>query len=82
MYLCSQCLAHLHSRGKIFIAGNDDRTFRALEKSTGKLVWETTLLAMANATACTYMVNGKQYVAISLAGTKKNPSESVTAFSL
>jgi len=68
--------------GLIFIAGNEDKKFRALEKSTGKLLWETTLPAMANATACTYMVNGKQYVAVSVAGTKENPSGSVMAFSL
>jgi len=68
--------------GLIFIAGNDDRRLRALEKSTGKLLWETTLPAMANATACTYMVGGKQYVAISVGGTKENPSGSVMAFSL
>lgn len=68
--------------GIIFIAGNDDKKFRALNKNTGKLIWETTLPAIANATASTYMVNGKQYVALSVAGTKENPSGYVMAFSL
>lgn len=68
--------------GLIFIAGADDKKFRAFEKSTGKLLWETTLPAMANATACTYQVNGKQYVALSIGGTKDNPSGSIMAFAL
>ena len=68
--------------GLIFISGSDDKKFRAFEKSTGKLVWETTLPALANATACTYEFNGKQYVAISVGGTKENPSGSIMAFAL
>jgi quinoprotein glucose dehydrogenase len=68
--------------GLIFIAGADDRKFRAFEKSTGKLLWETTLPAIANATACTYQAGKKQYVAISVGGTKENPSGSIVAFSL
>ena len=68
--------------GLIFISGSDDKKFRALDKSTGKLLWETTLPALANATACTYSVNGKQFVAISVGGTKENPSGSIMAFAL
>jgi quinoprotein glucose dehydrogenase len=68
--------------GLIFISGTQDRKLRALEKSTGKLVWETTLPGVANATACTYQVNGKQYVAISVGGTKENPSGFIMAFTL
>lgn len=59
-----------------------DKKFRAFEKSTGKLLWETTLPALANATACTYQTNGKQYVAISVGGTKENPSGSIMAFAI
>ncbi len=66
----------------IFISGSEDKKFRAFEKSTGKHLWETTLPALANATACTYQVNGKQYVAISVGGTNENPSGSIMAFSL
>jgi glucose dehydrogenase len=50
--------------GLIFISGTEDKKLRALDKSRGKLLWETTLPALANATACTYQVKGKQYVAI------------------
>ncbi|AZB25094.1 pyrroloquinoline quinone-dependent dehydrogenase [Chryseobacterium bernardetii] len=68
--------------GLIFISGTEDRKLRALDKATGKLLWQTTLPALANATACTYQVNGKQYVAISVGGTKDNPSGSIMAFAI
>ena len=56
--------------------------WRAFEKSTGKLVWETDLPAMANATACTYEAKGKQFIALSVGGTPENPSGFIMAFSL
>lgn len=68
--------------GLIFIGGNEDKKFKAFEKSTGKLLWETTLPAMANATACTYEANGKQYVALSVGGTTENPSGFIMTFAL
>jgi quinoprotein glucose dehydrogenase len=68
--------------GLIFISGTQDRKFRAFDKKTGKLIWQTTLPGIANATACTYMSGGKQYVALSVGGTKENPSGSVMAFRL
>ena len=68
--------------GLVFISGTNDRKFRAFDKATGKLRWQTTLPGVANATACTYAVNGKQYVAISVGGTHENPSGSIMAFGL
>jgi quinoprotein glucose dehydrogenase len=68
--------------GLIFISGTEDKKLRALDKSTGKLIWETTLPALGNATACTYEVKGKQYVAISVGGTTDNPSGYIMAFAL
>jgi quinoprotein glucose dehydrogenase len=68
--------------GLIFISGTDDKKLRALDKSSGKLLWETTLPALANATACTYQVKGKQYVTISVGGTTENPSGYIMAFAL
>jgi quinoprotein glucose dehydrogenase len=68
--------------GVIFISGTEDKKLRALDKSTGKLLWQTTLPALANATACTYQVKGKQYVAISVGGTPQNPAGSIMAFAL
>ena len=49
----------------MFIAAtNFDRKFRAFDKATGKLLWETTLPLSGNATPITYELGGKQYVVI------------------
>ena len=68
--------------GIIFIGGTDDKKLRALDKATGKLLWEFTLPALANATASTYQVGGRQYIAISVAGTTEKPSGAIMAFAL
>ena len=71
--------------GLLFIgATNHDRKFRAYEKSTGRLLWETTLPAAGNATPATYMVDGRQYVVIAAGGGKSGaPSGgSYVAFAL
>jgi len=68
--------------GVIFISGTDDKKLKAFDKASGKLLWQTTLPAMANATACTYQVNGKQYIPLSISGTTENPSGSIMAFAL
>ena len=70
------------SGGVIFIGGTEDKKLRAYDKATGKLLWQTTLPAANNATACTYQTNGKQYVALSVGGTKQNPSGCIMAFAL
>lgn len=57
--------------GVVFIAAtNFDRKFRAFDKLTGKLLWETTLPMAGNATPATYEVNGRQYVVIYATGGK------------
>jgi len=57
--------------GLLFIgATNRDRKFRAFDKSTGALLWETVLPAAGNATPATYQVNGRQYVVIAAGGGK------------
>ena len=57
--------------GLVFIAAtNFDRKFRAFDKQTGKLLWETTLPFAGNATPITYQLNGKQYVVIYATGGK------------
>ncbi|MBI3261842.1 MAG: pyrroloquinoline quinone-dependent dehydrogenase [Acidobacteria bacterium] len=71
--------------GLLFIgATNFDKKFRAYDKLTGKLIWETTLPAAGNATPSTYQVNGRQYVAIVCGGGKNGaPSgSSIVAFAL
>jgi quinoprotein glucose dehydrogenase len=71
--------------GLLFIgATNHDRKFRAYDKLTGKLLWETTLPASGNATPATYEVSGRQYVVIAAGGGKSGaPSGgSYVAFAL
>ncbi len=57
--------------GLVFIAAtNYDRKFRAFDKQSGKLLWETTLPFAGNATPITYESSGKQYVLIYATGGK------------
>lgn len=68
--------------GLVFVSGSQDKKFQAFDKATGELLWETTLPAASNATPSTYRVNRKQYVVLSVGGTKDNPSGSIMAFAL
>jgi quinoprotein glucose dehydrogenase len=71
--------------GLLFIGATDhDHKFRAFDKATGKLLWETVLPAAGNATPATYEVNGRQFVVIAAGGGKWGaPSGgSYVAFSL
>jgi len=61
--------------GLLFIgATNYDKKFRAFDKVTGKLLWESTLPAAGNATPATYEVNGRQFVVIAAGGGKGSAS--------
>lgn len=71
--------------GLVFIGASKDEKFRAFDKYTGEILWETELPAGGYATPSTYEVDGKQYIIIpagggGLLGTK--PSDAVVAFSL
>lgn len=70
--------------GLLFIAGTKDRKFRAFNKRTGKLLWETTLPAAGFATPSIYQVGGKQYVVIACGGDKLGApkGDSYVAFAL
>ncbi len=71
--------------GLLFIgATNFDKKFRAYDKLTGELLWETTLPAAGNATPSIYAINGKQYIVIACGGGKNGaPSgSSIVAFAL
>jgi len=73
--------------GLVFIAAtNFDRKFRAFDKLSGKLLWETTLPFSGNATPITYAIGGRQYIVIYATGGKagpKGPSGGIyVAFSL
>lgn len=63
--------------GLVFIgATNFDKKFRAFDKSTGELLWETTLPFSGNATPATYEINGRQFVVIAAGGGKDPKSAS------
>jgi quinoprotein glucose dehydrogenase len=71
--------------GLIFVGATKDEKFRAINKATGKILWETTLPAGGYATPSTYEVNGKQYVVIAAGGAGKNatkPGDMFIAFAL
>jgi quinoprotein glucose dehydrogenase len=70
--------------GLIFIAATRDEKFRAFEKQTGKLLWQTTLPAAGYASPSTYAINGKQYIVIACGGgkLKTKSGDKYVAFSL
>jgi quinoprotein glucose dehydrogenase len=71
--------------GLLFIgATNHDKKFRAFDKLTGKLLWETLLPASGNATPAVYEVKGRQYVVIAAGGGKSGAESggSYVAFAL
>ncbi len=71
--------------GLIFIGATCyDKKFRAFDKASGELLWETILPAAGNATPAMYEVNGRQFVVIAAGGGKsQDPSGgSYVAFAL
>jgi quinoprotein glucose dehydrogenase len=63
--------------GLVFIgATNFDRKFRAFDKASGELLWETSLPFSGNATPITYEVDGRQFVVIAAGGGKDPRSAS------
>jgi quinoprotein glucose dehydrogenase len=70
--------------GLLFIGATADETFRAFDKDTGRILWQTKLPFSGNATPSTYMAGGRQYVAISAGGGKSGrpAGGSIVAFAL
>ena len=66
----------------VFIAATRDNKFRAFDKATGEIVWETELPGPGYATPATYTCEGKQYVVISVTGDRDNPSGQIVAYAL
>ncbi len=57
--------------GLVFIgATNFDKTFRAFDKASGRLLWKAILPFSGNATPATYEVGGRQFVVIAAGGGK------------
>ena len=54
--------------GLVFIGATRDRKFRAFDKDTGEILWETQLPFGGYSTPSTYEVQGRQYVVIASTG--------------
>ena len=69
--------------GVVFIGATEDEMFRAFDKKTGKILWQTKLPAGGHATPAVYEWKGKQYVVIACGGGKGDKSgDSYVAFAL
>jgi quinoprotein glucose dehydrogenase len=68
--------------GLVFIGATRDNKFRAFDKSTGEVLWETELPGPGHATPATYFCDGRQYVVISVTGNREAPSGKIMAFAL
>jgi quinoprotein glucose dehydrogenase len=56
--------------GLVFIAAAKDEMFRAFDRRTGKVLWQTKLPAGGYATPATYLAGGRQYVVVGCGGGK------------
>ena len=56
--------------GLLFIAASKDGQLRAIDKKTGKTIWQSALPAAGFASPATYSVGGRQYIVIACGGGK------------
>ncbi len=70
--------------GLLFIGATQDGKFRAFDRESGKVLWETQLPAGGYATPSTYSVAGRQYIVIAAGGGKMGTpsSDTYVAFAL
>ncbi|HEX5026234.1 MAG TPA: PQQ-binding-like beta-propeller repeat protein [Agriterribacter sp.] len=70
--------------GLLFIAASKDGKFRAFNKRSGALLWETNLPAPGFATPATYDIDGRQFIVIACGGGKLGTmsGDSYVAFAL
>ena len=68
--------------GLVVLGGGGDKKLQAYDKQTGQLIWEYTLPAFSSSSPSSYMANGKQYIAVSVAGDKNHPAGMIMAFAL
>ena len=62
--------------GLVFIAATlYDNKFRAFDKTTGKLLWETILPFAGDATPATYEINGRQYIVVATSSGRPSPTQ-------
>ena len=60
----------LATKGNLVFVGEGNGSFNAFNAITGELIWHTNIDAGVNAPAITYMIDGKQYVAVVAGGNK------------
>lgn len=68
--------------GLVFLSGMRDKKLTAFDKKTGRQLWEITLPGVATSNPCTYMCNGKQFIAVSVSGNDEKIGSSVMSFAL
>lgn len=68
--------------GLIFLGGSRDKRFQAYDKDSGKVLWDIKLPGTATSIPSTFMSKGKQYIAVSVAGTREKPAGGVMVFAL
>ncbi|MCH7960091.1 MAG: pyrroloquinoline quinone-dependent dehydrogenase [Candidatus Hydrogenedentes bacterium] len=61
--------------------GDGKNKFRAFDKATGALIWETEVASVISAAPITYMSEGKQFVVVAMGATPNEPGE-VVAFAI
>ncbi len=54
--------------GLLFVATSSDKTLRAFDRDTGRVLWSTVLPAVSEGVPSTFELNGRQYLALSVAG--------------
>lgn len=75
------------SGGLVFIAGTNDKRFRAFDSETGRVLWDAPLPASGHATPLTYRgpTSGRQFVVVAAGGGGRfstTVSDTVVAFAL
>ena len=60
--------AVLATGGGLVFTGDRDRYFRALDETTGEVLWQTRLNATPNSFPVAYTADGRQYVAVTTGG--------------
>ncbi|KAB7531707.1 PQQ-binding-like beta-propeller repeat protein [Flagellimonas olearia] len=68
--------------GVVFLTGTHDGKLFAFDKADGKRLWEISLPALGTATPSTYISEGKQYLAVAVAGNEDEPGGYIMAFAL
>ena len=58
------------TKGDLVFSGEGNGNFNAFNSQTGELLWQTKVEAGVNAPPITYMIDGKQYIAVAAGGNK------------